>query len=150
MKIDDATIKSFCHANAQVISQVTAPAFLLGAVGAFTSVLILRMNRIIDRSQASNAIKDDDLDQTKLKSDIPRLERRAKLLNKAILYSIISAIITSLPVIVAFVSAYFNVEHEHGVAALFVVALGFFTASLVHLALETRVTLHEYDHFSSS
>jgi hypothetical protein len=32
----------------QVISQVTAPAFLLGAVAAFTSVLISRMNRIID------------------------------------------------------------------------------------------------------
>jgi hypothetical protein len=31
---------------AQVISQVTAPAFLLGTVAAFTSVLISRMNRI--------------------------------------------------------------------------------------------------------
>jgi hypothetical protein len=35
----------------QVIGQVTAPAFLLGAVAAFTSVLISRMNRIIDRSR---------------------------------------------------------------------------------------------------
>jgi hypothetical protein len=34
----------------QVIAQVTAPAFLLGAVAAFISVLISRMNRIsIDR-----------------------------------------------------------------------------------------------------
>jgi magnesium-transporting ATPase (P-type) len=135
---------------AQVISQVTAPAFLLGAVAAFTSVLISRMNRIIDRSQALNAIKDDDQAKVQLKSDIPRLRRRAQLLNKAILYSTISAIITSLLVIVAFVSAYFNVEHEYGVAVLFVVALGFFTASLVNLALETRIALHEYDHFSSS
>ena len=45
----------------QVITQVTAPSFLLGAVAAFTSVLISRMNRIIDRSQALNAISDDDL-----------------------------------------------------------------------------------------
>jgi magnesium-transporting ATPase (P-type) len=135
---------------AQVISQVTAPAFLLGAVAAFTSVLISRMNRIIDTSQALNAIKDDDQAKVQLKSDIPRLRRRAQLLNKAILYSTISAIITSLLVIVAFVSAYFNVEHEYGVAVLFVVALGFFTASLVNLALETRIALHEYDHFSSS
>jgi magnesium-transporting ATPase (P-type) len=135
---------------AQVISQVTAPAFLLGAVAAFTSVLISRMNRIIDRSQALNAIKDDDQIKAQLKSDIPRLRRRATLLNRAILYSTISAIVTSLLVIVAFVSAYFNVEHEYGVAALFVVALGFFTASLVNLALETRIALHEYDHFSSS
>jgi hypothetical protein len=94
---------------AQVISQVTAPAFLLGAVAAFTSALISRMNRIIDRSQALNAIRDDDETRAKLKSDIPRLRRRAELLNKAILYSTISAIVTSLLVIVAFVSAYFNV-----------------------------------------
>lgn len=134
----------------QVISQVTAPAFLLGAVAAFTSVLISRMNRIIDRSQALNAIRDDHQTKAKLKSDIPRLMRRAALLNRAILFSTMSAIVTSLLVIVAFVSAYFNVEHEYGVAALFVVALGFFTASLVNLALETRIALHEYDHFSSS
>jgi Protein of unknown function (DUF2721) len=71
----------------QVIGQVTAPAFLLGAVAAFTSVLISRMNRIIDRSQALNAIGDDDASKAHLKSDIPRLKRRAALLNSAILFS---------------------------------------------------------------
>jgi hypothetical protein len=53
-------------------------------------------------------------------------------------------------VIVAFVNAYFNIAHEYGVAVLFIVALGFFTASLVNPARETRTALHEYDHFSSS
>jgi hypothetical protein len=53
-------------------------------------------------------------------------------------------------VIVAFVSAYFNIAHEYGVGVHFVVALSFFTASLVNLARETRIALHEYDHFSSS
>jgi hypothetical protein len=133
----------------QVISQVTAPAFLLGAVAAFVSVLISRMNRIIDRSQALNAIADDN-PKVKLKSDVPRLKARAALLNKAILYSTISAIVTSMLVIVAFVSAYFGIAHEYGVGLLFIVAIGFFTASLVNLARETRIALHEYDHFSSS
>jgi len=99
----------------QVISQVTAPAFLLGAVAAFVSVLISRMNRIIDRSQALNAIADDDKIKATLKS--PRLKTRAALLNKAILYSTISAIVTSVLVIVAFVSAYLNIAHEYGVRA---------------------------------
>jgi hypothetical protein len=45
---------------AQVIAQVTAPSFLLGAIAGFISLLIARMNRIIDRSQALNAINDDD------------------------------------------------------------------------------------------
>jgi hypothetical protein len=34
-----------------IIGSVAAPAFLLGAVAAFISVLISRMNRVIDRSQ---------------------------------------------------------------------------------------------------
>ena len=132
----------------QVIGQVTAPAFLLGAVAAFTSVLISRMNRIIDRSQALNAIRDDDASKAHLKSDIPRLKRRAALLNSAILFSTVSAIITSLLVIVAFVCAFYNMPHEYAVALLFVVALGFFTVSLVYLAREARIALNELDHYS--
>jgi len=111
------------------LTQVTAPAFLLGAVAAFISVLLSRMNRIIDRSQALNAISDNDQTKSRLKSDIPRLKRRAALLNRAIFFSTISAIMTSLLVIVAFASAYFNVRHEYDVALLFIIALVFFTAA---------------------
>ena len=132
----------------QVIGQVTAPAFLLGAVAAFISVLISRMNRIIDRSQALNAIKDDDASKAHLKSDIPRLKRRAALLNSAILFSAVSAIVTSLLVIVAFVCAFYSLRHEYGVAVLFVVALGFFTVSLVCLVREARIALNEFDHYN--
>ena len=133
-----------------VITQVTGPAFLLGAVAAFISVLISRLNQIIDRSQALDAIKDDNPQKVRLKSDVPRLKQRAALLNGAIFFATMSAIVTSLLVIVAFVTAYFNLRHEYGVAALFILALAFFTASLVNLARETRIALHEYDHFSAS
>jgi magnesium-transporting ATPase (P-type) len=131
----------------QVITQITAPSFLLGAVAAFISVLVARMNRIIDRSQALNAIDDDDTSKARLKTDIPRLKRRATLLNKAILFSTLSAIVTSLLVIVAFVCAFYNLQHEYGVAVLFIVALTFFTLSLVNLAREARIGLHEFDHY---
>jgi hypothetical protein len=77
----------------QVIGQVTAPAFLLGAVAASTSVLISRMNRIIDRSQALNAIRDDDASKAHLKLDIPGLKRRAALLNNAILFSTVHHVV---------------------------------------------------------
>jgi hypothetical protein len=44
----------------QVISQSAAPAFLLGALGAFIAILISRLNRIVDRSVILNGILDDD------------------------------------------------------------------------------------------
>ena len=140
------TLPSLVQLN-QIIAQITAPAFLLGAVAGFVAVLIGRMNRIIDRSQILNAIGDDEGARAHLKADVPRLIRRAKLLNTAILLCTISAIITSLLVIVAFATAMFNLQHEYGVAVLFMLALGFFTASLFCLALEVRIALNDLDHF---
>jgi hypothetical protein len=131
----------------QVITQVTGPAFLLGAVASLTSVLIARLNRIIDRSQVLHAIDDEESSRAHLKADIPRLKRRAVLLNKSILFSTCAGITTAVLVIVAFVSAYLNLAHEYGVALLFVLALAFFTASLFNLARETRIALHEMDHY---
>ena len=131
----------------QIIAQITAPSFLLGAVAGFVAVVISRQNRIIDRSQILHAIDDDEGKRAHLKADIPRLLRRAGLLNKAILLCTISAILTSLLVIVAFAAAMFNAQHEYGVAILFMLALGFFTASLMCLALEVRIALTDLDHF---
>src|SRR5262249_40430904 len=99
MALDTPSVTKLSHA----IAQVTAPSFLRGAVAAFIPVLIARMNRIIDRSQALNAISDDDVSRASLKADIPRLKRRAMILNRAIFYATVSGIVTSLLVIVAFI-----------------------------------------------
>jgi uncharacterized membrane protein YgcG len=96
----------------QVISQAIAPAFILGALAAFISLLILRMNRVVDRSQTLNAIGGDDPARVHLKTDLPRLKQRALLLNRAILYAAISAIFATLLVMVAFVSAFFEPIQE--------------------------------------
>ncbi|MHC2252971.1 hypothetical protein ACVILK_002663 [Bradyrhizobium embrapense] len=129
----------------QVIVQVTAPSFLLGAVAGFVSLLISRMNRVTDRIQAGEAVPDSDHARARLKRDMPQLRRRAELLNRAILFSTTSAILTCLLVIVAFVSAYYQLRHEYGVAVLFVIALAFFTAGLVNLVRETWISVHEYE-----
>lgn len=131
----------------QVISQAVAPAFILGALAAFISVLVLRLNRVVDRSQALNAIGGDDPAKVHLKSDLPRMKRRAVLLNNAIFFASISAISATLLVIVAFVSAFFGIQHERGIAVLFIVTLGFFAAALINLARETRIALHEFDYY---
>lgn len=131
----------------QVISQAITPAFLLGALAAFISLLILRMNRIVDRAQNLNAIVESDATRAHLKADLPRLKQRSMLLNKAIFYATTSAIVATILVIVAFVSAFFGIEHERGIAILFIVTLGFFAAALINLARETRIALHEFDYY---
>jgi hypothetical protein len=130
----------------RIIGSVAAPAFLLGAVAAFISVLVSRLNRVIDRSQSLHRIADADGERSYLKADIPRLKRRARLLNRSVFFATISAIVTALLIIVAFVSAMLHLRHEYGVALFFIVALSFFLAALVELARETRIALHDIDH----
>ncbi|THD61927.1 MAG: DUF2721 domain-containing protein [Bradyrhizobium sp.] len=130
----------------QVITQAIAPAFLLGALAAFMSVLTLRMNRVVDRSQMLNAIDESDTARVRLKADLPRMKQRAKLLNNATFFATLSAIFATLLVMVAFVTAFFDIQHERGIAVLFVITLGFFAAALVNFARETRIALHEFDY----
>ncbi|MFO1109048.1 MAG: DUF2721 domain-containing protein [Bradyrhizobium sp.] len=129
----------------RIIGNVAAPAFLLGAVAAFISVVISRINRVVDRSQFLHSIVDSDDERVHLKADIPRLRRRATLLNRSLFCSVIAAILTSLIIVVAFISAMINLAHEYGVAILFVAALLTFCLSLIELARETRIALHDND-----
>ena len=112
-----------------VISQAAAPAFLLGALAAFIAVLIARLNRIIDRSIYLNGIPDEDLVRCRLKADLPRLARRAVMINRAIFWSVVGSISISIVIVVGFVSAFFHVQHERGVAVLFIIAVTSFTVS---------------------
>jgi hypothetical protein len=58
---------------ARIIGNVAAPAFLLGAVASFISVLISRINRVVDRAQFLHGIAESDTSRTYLKAGIPRL-----------------------------------------------------------------------------
>jgi hypothetical protein len=125
----------------QTISQATAPAFLLGAVAAFISVLIGRLNRIVDRGLALNVIDEHHPPMEQLKATMPSLRRRAKLLSRALEYAVIAAIFITFLVIAAFASAAVGLNQIYGAAVLFVLALGFFAASLICLLFEVRIAV---------
>jgi hypothetical protein len=139
---DTPSISQLAH----VISQAAAPAFLLGALAAFIALLINRLNRIVDRTVVLNGIPDDDPVRSRLKADLPRLMRRAAMMNRAIFWAVVASIAVTLLIIVAFVTAFFQLRHEYGVALFFLISLGAFTISLVDFAREVRIALSEYDH----
>ena len=141
---DTPSVSQLSH----VISQAAAPAFLLGALAAFIAILINRLNRIVDRTAVLNGIPDDDLVRSRLKADLPRLMRRAAMMNRAVFWAVVASIAVTLLVIVAFVTALFQVQHERGVAIFFLISLGAFTISLVDFAREVRIALSEFDHYA--
>jgi hypothetical protein len=130
----------------QVISQAAAPAFLLGALAAFIAVLINRLNRIVDRTVILNGIRDDDAIRSRLKADLPRLMRRAAMMNRAIFWAVVASIAVTILIVVAFLTAFFQLQHERGVAIFFMISLGAFTISLVEFAREIRIALSDFDH----
>jgi hypothetical protein len=70
------------------------------------------------------------------------------MINRTIFWAVIGSITITLMVIVAFVSAFFQIQHERGVAVLFIVPLGAFVVSLIDFAREVRIALTQFDHYA--
>jgi hypothetical protein len=121
-----------------VISHATAPAFMLGAVAAFLSILIQRMERLSDRMRALRLDSSSAADRDAL---LQTLGRRLLLLGRAIYFGVLSALVTSALLIAAFASALLGVGHGAIVAIMFVAALALLMTCLVNLALEIRIQL---------
>lgn len=128
---------------AHVIALATAPAFLLGAVVNFLALLTDRMARVTDRMQVLHEIEDGDERRARLRSAMPRLRRRGRLLHASMLLSIGSGGVTALVVVIAFLGALTSIQVEAAVAVLFVASLLLFVASLWLLGHEALVALGE-------
>jgi Protein of unknown function (DUF2721) len=124
-----------------VISQAAAPAFLLGAIASFLSVLVSHLSRIGDRLHAINAMP-DDAKKSRLQGALSDLNHRATLVHRAIYWAVGSGISTCLLMIIAFVSAYLGARHEPAAVVFCTLALVLFTASLISFAREVRMALN--------
>jgi hypothetical protein len=82
-----------------------------------------------------------------LGAEIPRLKRRAKLMNSAIFLSVCSGIVAALLMILAFASAYVGLQHVWAAAVLFIVSLALLSVALVVFAIEVLFALNESDQY---
>jgi hypothetical protein len=131
----------------QVISQATGPAFVLGAVAGFVSILLGRMTVVVDRIRHLNDIADDEGTRAHLKSDMPRLRRRLHLLNGAVRLALASGVYTALLLVVSFGSAFLKLQHIFGAAGLFFLVVGLLGAELFRFGQEVGIGISEADHY---
>ena len=80
----------------RVMTEAMAPAFVLAAVASLVSTLLGRMTAVVERIRNLNDISDDDKSRAHLKLDVPRLRRRAKLLENAAYLALFSGMCTAL------------------------------------------------------
>jgi hypothetical protein len=116
----------------EVIQESVAPAFLLGAVASFLSVLNLRYNRLIDQRNAISKTATDPglLENRKV------LGSRARLLRRATLLAIISAATAAALIVISFAYALLNITEQRGLPALFTVSLVFLGAAFIEFGRE--------------
>ena len=129
-----------------VIALAMAPAFLLVAVSALSSLVVGKMSSIVTRLRVLNAIEDDDRTRAHLKADIPRLKRSAKLMGRSLAFLVASGFVTACLMILAFLGALIKGQHEMGVAILFIIALTLFAVAFAFLFCEAIIWHHEFDH----
>lgn len=145
----DFVQKLLNNASAEELSRImlhaTAPVFLLSAVAAFISLLSTRFTRVEDRIRSINSIEENE--RSFLKSDLPRLQRRARLLHRAIQAALFSGISTSLIVVFMYSGAFLSIQHQWGAAILFTIAQFLFASSLVYFALELRISFTDKDNY---
>jgi hypothetical protein len=121
------------------ISHATAPAFMLGAVAGFLSILIARLERVGERSRALRLSDAGDVEPSVRDAIAASFARRRLLLGCAILFAVLSALVTAALLIGAFLAALAGFGHGGIIAALFAVSLALLMASLVELTREIRV-----------
>ncbi len=119
------------------ISHATAPAFMLGAVAAFLSILIARLERIADKQRALRSADAGAVDPSGAMA--ASFSRRMVLLSRAIYFAVLSALATAALLIGAFFAALAEIGHARFVALMFAVSLVLLMASLVELTREIRV-----------
>jgi hypothetical protein len=125
----------------RVLGQAIVPAFLLTAIGTFIVVLLTRLNLVIERIRTLNQIPADDAVRGHLRSEVPRLRRRAAFLRAAALCAIGAALTIILLMLVGFIAAIGSFPNEVYAGVLFILACIQLGTSLILLGTEICLSL---------
>ena len=128
---------------ARLIEVALTPIFLISAIGVVLGVLTGRLSRIVDgaRSLAGKVNSDEHAaDDRALKADLALCERRARLINAAIVLTILSALLTALVVVMLFVNAFLSRALSASIAVMFILSVVTLAAALAVFLIEVRLS----------
>jgi hypothetical protein len=130
-----------------VIQLSVAPVFLLTAVGTILSVLSTRLGRIVDRVRVlQEKLEDAPVERGHaIRKELASLGVRKKLVDRALTFGTITALLVCVLIVVAFVGYIFHVAIGLIVAVLFILAMFAFIAALVWFLREVLAATASLD-----
>jgi hypothetical protein len=125
----ETAIASVGHA----IQLSVAPVFLLLGIGAMLAVMTNRLGRIVDRARSTEArlpgVAPGELESSR--DHLVTLSRRAKLINLAITFCTITALLVCAVIGTLFIGAFLRFDASFSVAILFITAMSSFFVGLL-------------------
>ena len=122
----------------QIFTNAIAPAFFLGAVAAFVSLMMSRLGDVHDRIKAKRAAAGTGI-------DLGPLRRRAALLNQGIILSLGGGVCATLLLAVLFATQFFGGKHPYGAGLLFFIATLMLGVALARFAHEAWLARRDWE-----
>lgn len=93
---------------AHVIELSIAPVFLLTGIAGLLGVMTNRLARVIDRARALEPQLNAEDEAEPARREVKVLAKRARLINRAITFSVLSALLVCAVIVGLFVTAYYE------------------------------------------
>lgn len=128
----------------KLIQIAMAPAFLLLATGNILQMFANRLARVVDRERVQMAEFHRTQGEAHIRvvNELRILDRRADIVNNAILMGTLSAITVGVVIASIFVLSLTGYRFGQIVAGGFILAMAFLIAGLVLFVLEIRMAMH--------
>ncbi|MDB6032004.1 MAG: hypothetical protein JWM16_2342 [Verrucomicrobiales bacterium] len=128
-------------AIAHVIQLAVAPVFLISGVATLLSVLANRLGRIVDRARLLEATLElpDEAKRAQMFEELALLSRRARLVNLAITFGTISALLTCVTIATLFTGTFLPINLSKGITVLFIATMFSLLLALIAFLREVIV-----------
>lgn len=126
---------------AQVIQLAVAPVFLLAGIGAFLNVCALRLARIVDRARGiePRLLASRGREHDRLQAEVRLLDRRIGIVNWAIFFTVLSAVLICTVVVLLFAAGLTRAHFGTEIALLFIASMVAIGSGFFIFLVETRI-----------
>jgi len=128
---------------AQAIQLSLSPIFMLTAIGALLNVLAGRLSRVVDRARDLEALhpRSAGPEHDRHVWELRILDRRMSVINRALVLTVSSAVMTCTVVAILFVAVLFKLHIGTVVALSFILAMVLLIAGLISFLVEVHMSL---------
>lgn len=129
-----------------VLQTALAPAFLLVAVGGMLGLFTGRLARIIDRSRILQDLfrETEGREHQCIVDELHDLQLRIKIVNSAIYFSVISAIVACGLIGLLFVMGLTGFNLSGVIAGAFIIAMSLLSIALIQFLREVRIGVKDF------